>query len=104
MPADKVVFLVSFATVWAAFTWWTVKRFWRSPEDPRDARVSKKVRTYGVVFSILIALIVPDRMPMPPLTYWQQAGFFAVFSLPVGLWAGHFSMRIFHAFVDSHYS
>ena len=100
----RTVILISVAAVWAAFTWWTVRRLWRSPKDPKDAWFAKAAIIAGVAGTIGAALILPLEIPMPPFEYWQLAGYWAISFFPVMLWSAHFGVLMFRAFVDSYYS
>ena len=104
MSAIQIVILVLISSVWAVFIWWTVKRLWRSPKDPKDAWFAMAVKVESVAITAVSALVLPIKIPMPPFGYWQLVGFWAVGFFPVMLWAVKFGMLIFRGFADTYES
>jgi len=104
MSSFQIIVLVLISAGWIAFTWWTVRRLWQTPKDPKDALTAKVVKLGSVAITVMSALGLPIRIPMPPFEYWQLVGIWAISFFPVILWAVHFGMLVTRAFADSHYS
>ena len=101
MSIGNIVIIFSFAAGWAAFTWWTVKRLWRSPKEPEDAWFANAVKLGGVAITGFSAFYLPMEIPMPRFEYWQLVAYWGFMSFPVVLWAVYFGTLVFRAFVDN---
>jgi hypothetical protein len=92
--------LISFVAVWSVFIWWTVRKLWRSPKDPQDAFFANATKFGSVVMTIFSIVYLPIGIPIPPFEFWQQSAYWGFMFFPVMLWALHFGLLMFRAFVE----
>jgi hypothetical protein len=85
---------------WAAFFVWSIRTFWRTSDDPREARIYAATKFYSAFVTVGLAIFLPRVLVIPEGPYWVKAIYWACLSFPVTLCAGYLGSRIFFAIVD----
>jgi hypothetical protein len=91
--------LAAYLLLWSAFILWTVRKLWRSPDDPAKALFYKGVKALSLFGTIGFAAIFPTMVVLPALSYWEAVVYWAVIVFPFASWGMYFGLRWFHAVV-----
>ena len=92
--------LAAYLLIWSAFILWTVRKLWRSPDDPAKALFYKGVKALSLFFTIAFATIFPTEVELPAFSYWEAVVYCAIIGFPIASWGMYFSLRLFHVIVD----
>ncbi len=92
--------LAAYLLIWAGFILWTVRKLWRSPDDPEKARFYKGVKALSLFFTIGFAAIFPMVVVLPAFSYREAIAYFIIIGFPIASWGMYFGLRWFHAIVD----
>ena len=98
----KTIVLLLVALGWAAFILWTIKKLWRSSDEPKEALFWAKVKLGSLAATIGSSLYMPTIGDLPPLSYWAQVAIWAFLLFPASMWAVYLGNRWFHSIVDRH--
>jgi hypothetical protein len=96
----KWLALFAFIALWAALIVWSLRTFWRTSDDPRQARIYAFTKCYCIIVTAAAALLFPLALPVPDASYWGKAVYWGFFAFPATLPAGHWSWRVFLAIFD----
>ena len=96
----RVIVIALVVPLWAVFTWWTIRKLWRSPNQPDNAWFSNATKIGSVVIAGFAAVCLPITIPMSRFEYWQLVIFWAVLFFPTMLWTVHYGIRMFRVFVE----
>ena len=88
--------------IWSGFILWTVRKGWRSPDDPEKALFYKGVKALSLFTTVGFATIFPTMVVLPAFSYWEAVVavvYWAVIVFPFASWGMYFGVRLFHAIV-----
>jgi hypothetical protein len=91
--------LAAFLLIWSGYILWTVRKLWRSPDDPAEARFYRWVRTLSICMTIGFAVLCPTVVVLPAFSYWEAVVYWAIIGFPTASWGMYFGTRWFHAIV-----
>lgn len=86
--------------VWAGFILLTVKKLWRTSNDPRQARFYRELKVFGVLMTGVVAVGSPINIDLPKLAYWPEFVFWAIAGFPVMMWSMYVALKLVYAFSD----
>jgi len=92
--------LLIIPAVWVALIVWSVRTFWRTSDDPRQARILGLTKFTCAFVTLGSAIFFPLDLPIPDGSYMFRAAYWAFFVFPVSLCVGYLSSRLFFAIVD----
>jgi hypothetical protein len=55
--------------LWAAFMVWSLRKYWRTPDDPRAARIYRDGRFWRVFVTVVMAVVEPKAVALPGIPY-----------------------------------
>ena len=79
---------------------WCLRKYWRTSDDPREARIYRDGKFWFVFVTGGMALVEPKVVALPGIPYGLQAALFGLVSFPVSLCVGYYTFRVFYSLVD----
>lgn len=96
------LWLVAAIALWAAFIVWSIRTFWRTSDDARQARIYGVTKFVTIAETLGFALYLPLALSIPDGSYLLKATYWAFVSFPIVLCFNCWGARVFAAIVDSH--
>ena|ERR1700722_2957577 len=96
----KQFVLLAFIASWATLIVWSVRTFWRTSSDARQARIYAHTKFQCVFVILFTAIFLPLALPIPDVPYWLKSAYWAVLTFPVILCIGNLCARVFFMIVD----
>jgi hypothetical protein len=88
IPAVLIAFL------WSGFTLFTVRRFWRAPDDLESLSHFQAGKWWGILVNVASAFCVPTVVQLPGLTYWTEVLYFGFIGFPFFVIGGYYFGRV----------
>ncbi len=94
---------IAIVGVWSIVILWTIRKIWRPPQDPSEARILAEAKLGGLFITIVSSLIVPTVGEPRALPYWLEVVYWGACLFPLVMWATYFGFQWFHSIVDRKY-